>query len=75
MKREDKIVARMHNEEIDATLKLVRKPLTRKTYLLARKFYTFHKERLEKLEYKGIILSFPRKHIVKKEVPDDQEVA
>ena len=53
-------------EEIDATIKIVKKPLTRKTYLDAQKWYKFHKDRIMSFKYRGKIDKLP-KHRLKKE--------
>ena len=66
MNRSNRLIVKTSLEEIGATIKLVGKPLTRKMYLDARKWYIFHKERVLSLGFSRKIEKFPRKHKLKK---------
>lgn len=68
MNKEERLLVKASLEEIEATIKLVKKPMFRKTYLTAMKWYKFHKERIMSFKYRGKIERLPKHRLKKEEV-------
>lgn len=60
-------------DEINAAVKATKKPLTRKTYLAARRWYRLQVDTLKVLKYRGKIPKL-NKHRLKKEVVDNEDL-
>jgi hypothetical protein len=64
--KENRLLSKACLEEMVAVSSLASRPMTRKVWLFARRWYRFHKERLDSIGYSGKIPRFP-KHVEKKE--------
>ncbi len=73
MKKQDKLVAQGCIDEINSAVKATKKPLTRKTYLEARRWYRLQLETLQLLKYRGKVPKL-NKHRLKKEVVDNENI-
>ena len=70
MKSNEKLQIAVSKSEILSLVKTVgKKAMVRKTYLIGRRWYLFHKEILDKLKYRGMIPKYP-KHIRLREIKD-----
>lgn len=72
MKKTDKLAVAVCLDEIKAVVRGANNPLIRKTYLMARRWYGYQKEQLNKLGYRGKIDRLP-KHKVKKGIIEEAQ--
>jgi len=66
MKKENRLAVAECLAEIGAVVGIAKKPMTRRSWLMARRWHRFQKEKLTVMGYRGKIVRLP-KHVLKAE--------